>query len=174
MRIRGIVCDQGGLFWDFHADSDEVEQLPDLGTGTDLVRKSQFDLFDMLSDKSDSKVLFIIVDQREGAHKEGVELDRLVLALGTVHHRLVLPIHQVDNDRLVAFEEKFPGLCGHHVIGPSVIVLGLSIGLIDDSVEILVQSVQHVVDELTRVMLAVSREHGLELADRPFHHTRCN
>lgn len=53
-----------------------------------------------------------------------------------LNNGLVLTIHHVDDDRLISFQKDLPTFFGNDMVRSSIVIFGLSIGFIDNSIEI--------------------------------------
>ena len=71
---------------------------------------------------------------------------------------LILPMHEVCDDRVVALQMVKPTLAGNNPVGPAVALDGLGVGLDFDTVEILVQTVKQIGQELLGIVLVVAAE----------------
>lgn len=92
----------------------------------------------MVLDEDEFYVLLIVVDEGEGEHEEGVELDWLVLALGAIHDGFILAVEVINYDGLISLEESLPSLSSYNFIRPAIIVFGLDVGLFLHSIQIFV------------------------------------
>ena len=61
----------------------------------------------------------------------------------------------------------FPMLLGHHIIRSIFGIALLNIGLFEDAIKILMDSIKKEVQELLRIMLIVSCKHGVLLTKDP-------
>ena len=52
----------------------------------------------------------------------------------TLHDRFVLSVHEVNHDGLISLEVGFPALLGNHVVRSTVIIFGLGVRFINDSI----------------------------------------
>ena len=87
------------------------------------------------------------------------------LLVWALNDRFVLAVHEVNDDRLVAFEISFPTLLSNQFVRSTVVVLVLGVGLVDHSIEVFVEPVQQVGHQLSRVVLVVARKHWLKLGN---------
>lgn len=88
-----------------------------------------------------------------------IESDRNVTANTASNSTLELPVHEINNDTLISSQEGLPKAGTHlPVRSGSIVVRHFHVWLLLNTVEILVDQIQEVVDELARVLLTVSTE----------------
>lgn len=102
---------------------------------------------------------------RESDCDKWVKGNRLLLASGASNLRFILSSHKVGDDGLIAFDMSKPALTSYFLVGPSTALNGGHIWLLFHSIQVLVDTVDQEGEELLRVMLGVSRKHGIDGAD---------
>ena len=110
----------------------------------------------MIFDEDNFHVLFVVVDQRKRKHQEGIELDRFILALWAIYDRLVLSVQQIYNDRLISLHKALPSLSCDDLIRSPIVILCLNVRLFLDSIQVLVQTIEEIVDQFAGIMLVVA------------------
>jgi len=76
-----------------------------------------------------------------------------MVTLRTYQSRLELSLHEIHNDALVPHQVPPPGLSGYLLVRPAVRLESLHVGLLLDTVQILMQAVQQESDEFLAVVL---------------------
>ncbi len=77
------------------------------------------------------------------------------MALGTFDRRLEESMHQINNYGLVALLVIGPGLLGDFLVGTTVLIDILSVRLVNDSVEVFMQSVENEREHFAGIVLLV-------------------
>jgi len=93
------------------------------------------------------KIEFLFFDDREADREVGVECVGYSPASQTRDRRFELAVHQIGDDRRVAGFETIPVFLSNDVLGSVVVVTHLNIRLGPDTIQVLVDQVEQVVDE---------------------------
>ena len=107
---------------------------------------------------------------RNGQRNRGewVKRDGLLVTVWADHFGLILPSHQVHNDRLVPRSVSFPTLISHDLVFSPIAFHWFNVWFFLHSIQILMKPVNQKREKLLGVMLCVSREHRVDCTHSTF------
>ena len=97
----------------------------------------------------------------------GVKSDGNPLALGTFKSWLVLALQEIDDNWLVSLQVTLPMFLSNYFIRSIGRIALLYIGLLEDTIEVLVYRIQEEVQKLLGIMLVVPSEHRVLFTEDP-------
>ena len=100
----------------------------------------------------------LLLGQGDREISEGIEGDGNFLADGASQLGFVLPREEIHNFRVVAFSVDVPSLVRHHFVRTAVRLHGSRVRLVDDPIQVLVQTIQEKGQKLLSIVLSETRE----------------